>query len=240
LSGGGSTFQGAYTKLGIGGVAAGGAATFSGGSSVNHLFYTGLGGVSVAGAASYATNHHLVATGSGGVLSGGTAPHKDTATWVGHGGLTASGSAQSNPPATSGISPSAAGRKRNGVGGHHYLPDTGLVFPERVFPLVAKVQSTMPLPQVALVVGVVPSVFASVKSSMPSPTLRARAEAKIARVQIVSRLGMPSLTVEAVVHSQSRVMANIPQMQSSITVKHEVFSSEEMNMILMIIGNLAA
>jgi hypothetical protein len=261
-AGSGALFSLALSEVGAGGAVASGSAAFN----VTHLV-TGAGGPSAAGMATVTKALHV--TFSGGVSTGSGAIQNIALQAVGAGTVVAGGAdiAHIGLVATGKGGPEAGGAavasigtwtvipviplpkprpRRDGVGGHHWIPDTGLIFPE---PEVVEEQE----PEVARgrVGGTIEGMRSRAKASVRTYpmkiratlapfTLSARAKSP-ARMDIQHQFGRPELTVSGVrVTSQGKVDPNaIGALRTSMIVKHEVFSAAEMAMIMAMLIDAA-
>jgi len=130
-----------------------------------------------------------------------------------------------------------------GAGRRHWLPDTYLTFPdddavEEAEPAAARIRVAATLPEMTLRAQGAAHCQALVRASFALPTLAVRAEALNARVRAQIELAAPGLSARAIVAHRVNISGIIGSVSLAMKVEHEVFSPEEMSMILLMIQKM--
>jgi len=146
------------------------------------------------------------------------------------------------PPPTPPPSVPVPNRSRGGVGPPPFVPDTHLVFPEKaapkaLAPRLAWVEASLHAPQaqVEVVLPTWPTV-ARVTAAFETPHLGLKAGC-FARSRVETRFQTPGLASSARSWNRFSVDSHLAgPIKTSMVVKHEVFSAEEMTMILLMLN----
>ena len=154
------------------------------------------------------------------------------------------------------VPPPKKNRRRDGVAGPHWSPDTFLTFPEREQePAAEPAEATEPelLPAVARIAATLPSLTLCARGALPpwlakamvkAATGRLGAQVRVTsghRAKVSAKLESATFAGKSRVYSHSMVKSALPGIPSlKMAIQHDVFSDEEMVMIMLMLKKLAA